>query len=196
MLLAGAAAGSADAAPAASSLIDLVLRAKLVASDGRAFANFGTSVAIGGNTLVVGAPQDVVGGKRTGSAYVFVEPVLGWHGVRETAKLTVSDAKEDAGFGWVVAISGDTVLVTAPFADAGAAGTEGAAYVFVKPPGGWRDMTETAKLTASDAAFQDDFGSSAAIDGDTVVVGAPTEDGGTGNHQLTSSSNHRVAGRP
>jgi hypothetical protein len=49
---------------------------------------------------------------------------------------------------------------------------QGSAYVFVKPAGGWANMTETAKLTASDGAANDFFGNSVAISGDTVVVGA------------------------
>ncbi len=52
----------------------------------------------------------------------------------------------------------------------------GSPYVFDKPPGGWMNMTETAKLTASDAAFQDGFGISVSLSGDTALVGALADD--------------------
>jgi hypothetical protein len=68
----------------------------------------------------------------------------------------------------LVAINGKTIV-------AGASGdnfNSGAAYVFVRPGGGWLDMTETAKLTASDATGDDLFGAFVSIHGDTVVVGA------------------------
>jgi hypothetical protein len=76
-------------------------------------------------------------------------------------------------FGFSVAISGDTVVVGALFDDIGANTDQGSAYVFVKPVGGWAgNLTESAKLTASDGAGGDSFGFSVAISGDTVVVGA------------------------
>ena len=69
------------------------------------------------------------------------------------------------------------------------AGTEstvntGAVYVFVKPTLGWTDVTENAKLTASDGAAADDLGSSLAIssDGSTIVAGAP-------NAKVSSATN-------
>lgn len=53
---------------------------------------------------------------------------------------------------------------------------KGSAYVFTKPADGWATATETAKLNASDRAASDHFGLSVAVDGDTVVVGAPYDD--------------------
>ena len=50
--------------------------------------------------------------------------------------------------------------------------TKGAAYVFTEPGSGWANMTQAAKLTASDGAADDQFGQSAAVSGNTVVVGA------------------------
>jgi hypothetical protein len=107
---------------------------------------------------------------------VFVKPPGGWADMTETAKLTASDGAAFDLFGWSVAISGDTVVVGAIFGD-GVNSAQGSAYVFVKPPGGWTDMTQTAKRTASDGAAGDNFGNSVAISGDTVVVGAIFGDG-------------------
>ena len=85
------------------------------------------------------------------------------------AKLTASDATTNDLFGGSVGISGDTVLVGA-YRDESYAGS---AYLFTKPGGGWATATETAKLTASDAAAYDYFGQSVAIDGASgrVIVG-------------------------
>jgi hypothetical protein len=141
--------------------------AKLTASDGAWMDRFGWSVAISGDTVVVGAPEDSVGG----SAYVFVEPAGGWAGdLTENTKLTASDGDY---FGASVMISGDTVVVGAPAVTIGGSYGVGAAYVFLKPAGGWAgDLTENAKLTASDGAGAEYFGQ-VAIGGDTIVVGAP-----------------------
>jgi hypothetical protein len=159
--------------------------AKLTASDGAGGDRFGSSVAVSGDTVVVGAPRADIGvpADNRGAAYVFVKPSGGWSNMTETAKLTASDGAVDDQFGYSVAISGDTVVVGAPLAEIGSNTNQGAAYVFVKPSAGWSDMTETAKLTASDGAADDYFGFSVAISGDTVVVGAPRDDIGGNTNQ-------------
>jgi hypothetical protein len=134
---------------------------------------FGTSVAISGNTIIVGAanasnlnhraPQS----QGPGAAYVFVKPASGWKDMTETAKLTASDGADGDAFGYNVSISGNTAAVGALFAHSGA----GAAYVFVKPASGWSKMTQTGELTASDSSTFDNMGS-VAISGSTVVTGA------------------------
>ncbi len=152
-------------------------QAKLTASDGADYDNFGWSVAISGDTVVVAAYDEIGANDDQGSAYVFVKPPGGWGNMTETAKLTASDGAAYDQFGISVAISGDTVVVGAIFGD-GVNSDQGSAYVFVKPPGGWAaTLTETAKLTASDGAEGDFFGISVAISGDTVVVGAIFGDG-------------------
>ena len=80
------------------------------------------------------------------------------------AKLTAADATADDGFGYSVAIDGDTVVIGALYA-----GTGGAAYVFRATDDG-ATYDEVAKLTAADAAAGDQFGSYVAITGDTVVI--------------------------
>ena len=148
--------------------------AHLTTSDVASPDQVGGSVSISGDTVVVGASDN--------SAYVFEKSIGGWSGPierpgreagtrTETAKLTASDF--GGSLGRSVSISGDTVVVGAPF-DACADGSFcGSAYVFEKPMGGWSGaLTETAKLTASDAAAGDKFGSSVSISGHTVVAGA------------------------
>ena len=144
-----------------------VQQAVLTASDGAVLSELGYSVAISGNTVVVGA----AGGH---AAYVFTESGSGWANMTQVAKLTASDGNAYAGgqFGASVAISGNTIVVGAPGQG------EGAAYVFSEPASGWTNMTQTAELTASDGALNPptgigaNFGDAVAISGNTVVVGA------------------------
>ena len=157
---------------------------KLTASDGLRGDEFGISVAVDGNTAVIGAYQDdhtdddsnTIG--NAGSAYVFTKVSGVW---RQVAKLTASDGDTSDEFGYSVAVDGDTIVVGAHLddhtdGDGDTDDDEGAAYVFTKPANGWADMTQTAKLTAFGAAASDEFGISVAVDGDTIVVGAHLDD--------------------
>ena len=90
----------------------------------------------------------------------------------EEAQLLASDGGVDAVLGTAISVDGDTLVVGAP-GDDELAPNAGAAYVFVRGPGGW---TEQAKLTAADGADGDRFGTAVAVHGDTVVVGAPLAD--------------------
>ena len=162
------------------------LQQQLVAADGTASDQFGSSVDVDGDTLIVGAPRDDIGSNvDQGSAYVFVRSGGVW---TQQAQLTGSTSAAGDQFGFSVAVSGDTAIVGAPFQDlaftatgAGlctfpppfptfmAASNTGFAYVFVRSGGVW---TEQQRLSAC----QDPFtmtGFSVAIDGDTAVVGAP-----------------------
>ena len=156
---------------------DMTQTAKLTASDGAsdsAGAEFGSSVSISGNTLVVGAPHATVGPNLTqGAAYVFTQPGGGWADATETAKLTESDGAKGDLFGSSVSISGNTVVVGEANAAVGPNLTQGVAYVFIEPASGWANMTQTVKLSATRGAAGDGFGLAVAIDGDTLVVGAP-----------------------
>ncbi len=144
---------------------------------------FGISVAVDGNTAVIGAHQDDDDGANSGSAHVFTRssPTDPWSWA---AKLTAADAAENDEFGISVAVHGDTVVVGAHLENANDDDVDtsddvtdsGAAYVFTKPAsGGWVTGTETAKLTASDAVENDEFGISVAVHDETVVVGAHLE---------------------
>jgi hypothetical protein len=105
------------------------------------------SIAISGDTVVVGnAASTVNGNSMQGAAYVFVKPVGGWSGtIQPVATLTASDGVADDLLGESVSVDGDVIVAGAPTALQGV----GSAYVFVKPAGGWSDMTQTAKLTSS-----------------------------------------------
>jgi hypothetical protein len=143
--------------------------AELFASDATGDDSFGHTVAVDGNTVVAGAPYHNSG---QGAAYVYVKPAAGWGNMTETAELTASDAADYNYFAWSVAIKEDTIVVGAIFGMVGGNQEQGAVYVFVRPAGGWRNMTETAKLTASDGAAGDQLGDSVSLDGNAVVSGA------------------------
>ena len=139
---------------------------RLIDNDnGGAKYGFGTDVALEGNLLVVGAP----GRENTvspGKVYVYEGAGDTWS---RTATLTASDGNGGDVFGYSLDISGSTVVVGAYGNDS----FKGAAYVFEKPATGWGgNMTQEAKLVAPDAAVNDFFGGSVAIDGDTIVIGA------------------------
>jgi hypothetical protein len=100
--------------------------------------NFGSSIAIAGNTIVVGCDQATVGSNSLqGALYVYVEPAGGWTNMTETAILTASDGVAYDLLGVSVAIDGNTIV----------GGSDSEADVFVKPAGGWVTGTQTAKLT-------------------------------------------------
>ena len=160
--------------------------------------NFGTSVAVSGDTVVVGAyfeDSSTTGINSTpnetatsaGAAYVFVRSGTTWS---QQAYLKAGNAGQDDRFGASVAVSGDTVVVGANLEDSSltginrtpneAAPDSGAAYVFVR---GGADWSQQAYMKAtpippggSGPAFDDNFGYSVAASGDTVVIGAPNED--------------------
>jgi len=143
-------------------VVDPVVQlAKLTESDGKAGDGLGVSVAISGNVIVAGTFSN--------AAYVFVKPPSGWKDMTQTAKLTPSDGL--SGTYLSVAVSGDLILIGEPSATVNGNQFQGAVYAFVKPPNGWKDMPETAKLVASDGAPGDAFGL-VSISGTTAVVGA------------------------
>ena len=138
--------------------------AKLIALDAAAGDQFGYSVAISGDLVIVGAWGDDDDGSASGSAYIF-DRSTGWS---QIAKLTASDAERGDQFGYSVAISGNLAVVGARL-DREGGSASGAGYVF----DGSRGWDQVTKLTASDAAANDQFGTSVAISGDLAIVGAP-----------------------
>lgn len=148
---------------------DRAQTAKLVASDGTSNDEFGISVAISGDTVVVESGSS----SASDALYVFTEPAGGWSGtVYESAKLTASDLGASDGF-VSVATSGNTIV-------AGSDGPgAGAAYVFTEPGSGWSGtIHESAKLTASEASGScNPFLTPVAIDGGTVVAGGDCSPG-------------------
>lgn len=155
--------------------------AKLTASDGAAGDNFGLSVAVSGDTVLVGAYQDDnAGGNSAGAAYVFERDQGGPEAWGEVRKLVASDGSTSALFGHSVALCGDTVLVGARADDNAGGGNAGAAYVFGRDQGGADAWGEVRKLVAGDAASGDELGFSVALEGNTAVVGSLEDDHGGG----------------
>lgn len=106
-----------------------------------------------------------------GKAYVFVEPNGGWVDMTQTAELVPSDGFNADTFGSSVSTSGRTVVVGAPDQSRLRVGE---AYVFVEPANGWRNMNQTAELSASDGQIGYGFGWSISVSGNTVGVGSPS----------------------
>ena len=101
-----------------------------------------------------------------GAAYpVRIDPLI------QAAELTASDGAAGDALGLSAAVSGDTIVASAPFHDVGTGAQQGVVYVFVKPASGWANATQTAQLRASDAGPNDVL-SSVSISGDTIVAGA------------------------
>jgi FG-GAP repeat len=117
-----------------------VQQAQLTSSDGAADDEFWLTVAVSGDTAVVGAPGHKVGGNAAqGTAYVFVRPAAGWAHAVQTAELTASDGAPGDLLGNAVAISDDTI-VAGSFHTVGANIGQGAAYVYTSPPPAGRTL--------------------------------------------------------
>jgi len=152
---------------------DYVEVSTLTASDTQASGYFGVSVAVSGDRLMVGVDGANTIGVDTGKVYVY-----DWNGTAyvEVAQLTASDAQVTARFGSSVAIDGDgTRLVVGANYEDTAGLAAGKVYVYDRDTG-TSTYTEVAQLTASDAQAYDLFGSSVAINGTRLVVGAQLAD--------------------
>ena len=134
---------------------------KVNASDAASFDTYSISVAIGNSKVVVGAHGDDDDGSESGSAFIY-----DLDGTNEV-KLTASDAAAGDNFGSAVAIGNSKVAVGAKNENAGGTAA-GAAYVYNL------DGSGEVKITASDAAANDEFGFAVAIANNKVYVGSPT----------------------
>ncbi|HEY0547807.1 MAG TPA: PKD domain-containing protein [Pyrinomonadaceae bacterium] len=147
---------------------------KLTASGGAAHSNFGLSVSLSNDTVIIGAWQESnAGGSAAGAAYVFTRSGGVW---TQQQKLTASDPSTNAFFGNSVSVSGDTAIIGAPLND-GNDTDAGAAYVFTRTSGVW---TQQQRLHASDFAADDYFGASISVSGDTAVVSASLDNNSGG----------------
>jgi hypothetical protein len=160
---------------------------KIISDDAQAGDYFGRSVAMEGDTLVVGAiyeaggPGDPV--PNAGAVYIFERNQGGSNNWGQVKKLSAGDMQEDDYFGRKIDISGDTVVASSNNEDGGPGDptpNAGAAYIFERNLGGANNWGQVKKLTAGDGQMNDFFGW-AAIDGDTIAIGAPGEDGGPGD---------------
>lgn len=168
-------------------------------------ARFGSSVAISGDTIVVGAANDSTAAGVAGGAYVFVRSGNTW---TEQAFLSADNADIADFFGGSgIAIDGDTIAVGADSEDSIATGVSatgsadnsvdrsGAVYVFTRNAGVW---TQQAYLKASNNAVEqffvgDTFGESVSLSGDTLVVGASEED--SNGQGVNAPQNNELGGR-
>lgn len=167
-----------------------VIEVKIPNPAGGTNEQFGYGLAFSGNTVVVGAPKSDDFGTDSGSAYVFVRQSPGvW--VQQGPKLVPNDGRPGQWFGFSVALSGDTAVLTAPYDnDNGTAA--GAAYVFVRAGNVW---TQQAKLKPSPFRVGDVFGISGAISGDRLIIGAHGADSpANGNESGAAYTFTRTAG--
>ena len=150
--------------------IGITPTARLVGSGD--FGGGGQQVAISGNTVA----------STTGaSAFVFVKPSSGWANMNETATLTDANATNDL---YAVSVSGGAVVVGDSAQLVGVNPFQGAAFVFLKPSSGWKNLTTpNAELTANDGNIGDNLGTSVAVSGGTVVAGAPLAQIGSNIYQ-------------
>src|SRR5207237_6330227 len=126
---------------------------------------FGASVAISGDTAIIGAKSDDVGANGDqGSAYVFVRSGTVWI---EQARLFASDGAASDSFGYSVAIDGDTAVVGALQDNVSGNTDQGSAYVFVRSGTNW---TEEPKLNTQDGHQRELFGVRKAVGGDNICV--------------------------
>ena len=124
---------------------------------------FGGSVAIEGNTAVIGSPADFTQGFHAGAVYVFERRATGW---QPPEQLLASNGGAMDFFGKSVSFSGDRIVI-----GAGGVVTMARVYVFERTPNGW---VETQELLG---VFPDDeFGRSVSLHGDQAVIGAPQQE--------------------
>ena len=183
--------------------------------------NFGTSVAISGDTVVVGAPREdssttginstpneSVDGfgnpANSGAAYIFVRSASVWTQQAYLKPAAVGTTQAGDNFGYSVAVSGDTVVVGAVNEDSSTTGvnstpnesapTSGAACVFVRNAGVWTQQAYLKPVAVGTTQTIDEFGYSVAVSGDTVVVGAINEDSSTTGVNSTPNESASSAG--
>lgn len=128
------------------------------------FGQFGATLRVDDNTLIVGSLWDDQRGSNAGAAFVFSRaPGELW---AQEAKLTAGDASQAASFGSAVDVSGNFAVIGA----SGVNGRTGAAYVFERVNGSW---VQRSKMLPSGNEARSVFGASVAINGDWAVIGAP-----------------------
>ncbi|MDI1428149.1 FG-GAP repeat protein [Polyangium sorediatum] len=151
------------------------LEQRLVADDAAEQDYFGLSVAISGDTVLVGAAGDDDVAEDGGAAYVFSRVDKVW-GAQQ--KLVPSEAEKFGRFGMTTSVSGDVALVGTYLSGPNVTGA-GSAYVFVRESDAW---AQDRRLLAADGADGDFFGLAVAVSEGTAVIGAPGDDNGNGEN--------------
>lgn len=146
-------------------------KAKLMASDSTPGDLFGLSVAISGDTVLIGADLHPANGEKSGTAYVFVRRDGNW---QQQAKLLADDGQPVDIFGVRLALEGDTAVISARRDDDPKLGVDaGAVYVFQREGAQWRQQQ---KLQAPDGKADDRFGRHVAINNGQILIGAMHQD--------------------
>lgn len=152
-------------------------QAKLVAADNEDSDNFGFSVSISGDYIIVGAFTDDGAAIDQGSAYIFVRSGTTW---TQQDQVFASNASAQDRFGYSVGISGDYAIVGAPMDDVNANADQGSAYFFVRSGNNW---TQQEQVIGPFTDAGDFFGFSVAMQGDNAIIGAPRDDVGGNNRE-------------
>ncbi|MBC8160547.1 MAG: hypothetical protein H7Z42_04935 [Roseiflexaceae bacterium] len=169
--------------------------ARLTASSSNSAGMYGDAVAISadGTTVAVGAPR-LPRSSSTGTVFVYVQPTTGWASAMETAQLMAANGSFGDNLGLSVAVSSDGSVIAAG-ADRfnSSSGAGGFVNVYERPERVWITATETARLTAADAADRNLLGTSIAIsaDGSAIIAGAPQGAVGAGGGYLFDRSSSR-----
>lgn len=146
-------------------------QAKITAQDATEGDVFGISVAIFGDSILVGADLNEEKGFNAGAAYVFTRTGDSW---TQQAKLTANDGAQGDLFGVRVALEENTALISARRDDDNIMGVDsGSAYIFTRVGNTWGQQV---KLKAPDGANDDRFGRSVALSGDHALIGAMFQD--------------------
>jgi hypothetical protein len=155
---------------------------ELAASNETAYDYFGTAVAISGSTAIIGAPgKNVDGVTDAGAVYVFSRTDHGW---MQSAELSAAVGSREAKFGDAVALSGRTAVVGATGGDSDI----GEVYIFSRTSSGW---SETAEFESTNGLPDDQFGTSVAVSGSTVLVGDRNQNNYVGTvYQFTQTHGH------
>jgi hypothetical protein len=144
------------------------LQQQLTSSNGATSDQFGYSLALSGNTALIGAANKKIGSNTSqGAVYVFERSGSSWSQVQE---LTASDGSANDQFGYSVAMTGTAAVFGAPFKKVATKASQGVAYVFASGGVTWFQQQE---LMSSDGAAGDEFGYSVAVSGNRALIGAP-----------------------
>jgi hypothetical protein len=146
-----------------------IQQANITAAGPAQYDEFGAAVGISGDYAIVGANSDNDGGIHSGAAYIFKHDGSSWY---QQAKIKAADQEQYDYFGYSVSISGDYAIVGA-YRDDDGGSSSGSVYVFRRDGSNWMQQD---KLTAADAAADDDYGLSVSISGGYALVGAPGND--------------------
>lgn len=148
------------------------LQKKLTRSDPQPDSGFGFALDVSGDRIAIGAIDDEDGGLRSGALYAFRKEGTTWV---EEQKLSATDPAADRQFGAAVDVDDTRLIVGAPGTGSSPTTLAGTAYVFERAGTTWTGQ----KLLIPDGVVGDRFGDSVAVDGDTIVVGAPGDESTT-----------------